>query len=119
MLIPVVIAMAIGSPTAGRILDKFGSKVVLITGTSLLAAGMFGLTFESMSIILLFIFQHPLSALEWDFLWALHFVISYLEKQNSTSERGSAQGMLTIFTGMGQLLAVSLSGLWQVPGVEE
>jgi EmrB/QacA subfamily drug resistance transporter len=101
MLIPVVIAMAIGSPTAGRILDKFGSKVVLISGTSLLAAGMFGLTFESMSITA-FYFSASIIGLGMGFLVGapLRYILLREAKQ---TERGSAQGMLTIFTGMGQL----------------
>jgi MFS family permease len=101
MLIPVVIAMAIGSPTAGRMLDKFGSKVVLITGTTLLAAGIFGLTFKSMNITTFYI-AASLIGLGMGFLVGapLRYIMLREAKQ---SERGSAQGMLTIFTGIGQL----------------
>ncbi|MGD1005918.1 MAG: MFS transporter [Ignavibacteriaceae bacterium] len=101
MLIPVVIAMAIGSPTAGRMLDKFGSKVVLITGTTLLAAGIFGLTFKSMNITAFYI-AASLIGLGMGFLVGapLRYIMLREAKQ---SERGSAQGMLTIFTGIGQL----------------
>jgi EmrB/QacA subfamily drug resistance transporter len=101
MLIPVVIAMAIGSPAAGRMLDKFGSRVVLITGTTLLAAGMFGLTFESLSIMT-FYFSASLIGLGMGFLVGAPLRYIMLREANQT-ERGSAQGMLTIFTGIGQI----------------
>jgi len=40
MLLPAVLAMAIGSPLAGRMLDKKGSRLVIILGSGLMAAGM-------------------------------------------------------------------------------
>ena len=40
ILMPVVLAMAFGSPTVGRLLDKLGSKVVVMTGAALLTIGM-------------------------------------------------------------------------------
>src|SRR5690606_10254866 len=39
LLMPVVLAMAIGSPLVGRFLDRYGSKVVVSVGTALLALG--------------------------------------------------------------------------------
>jgi EmrB/QacA subfamily drug resistance transporter len=101
MLIPVVIAMAIGSPTAGRMLDKFGSKVVLITGTTLLAAGMLTLTLNSINIIS-FYFAAALIGLGMGFLVGAPLRYIMLREAKQT-ERGSAQGMLTIFTGIGQI----------------
>ncbi|MEI6291950.1 MAG: MFS transporter, partial [Chloroflexota bacterium] len=40
LLMPVVLAMAVGSPLVGRLLDKFGSKIMVFGGTLLLAIGM-------------------------------------------------------------------------------
>jgi EmrB/QacA subfamily drug resistance transporter len=40
MLMPVVLALAVGSPTAGRMLDRFGSRIVVMTGSFLTMAGM-------------------------------------------------------------------------------
>jgi EmrB/QacA subfamily drug resistance transporter len=108
MLVPVVIAMAIGSPTAGRMLDKFGSKVVLITGTTLLAAGMFGLTFESMTITA---FYAAASFIGFGMGFLVGAPLRYIMlREAKQSERGSAQGMLTVFTGMGQLFGGVLVG---------
>jgi len=108
MLIPVVIAMAIGSPTAGRMLDKFGSKFVLFTGTALLTAGMFGLTFHSLSIVTFYI-AAAFIGLGMGFLVGAPLRYIMLNEAKK-SERGSAQGMLTIFTGMGQLFGGVLVG---------
>ncbi|WP_345323975.1 MFS transporter [Candidatus Villigracilis proximus] len=48
LLMPVVLAMAVGSPLVGRLLDKFGSKVMVFGGTLLLAAGMIMLSNSSL-----------------------------------------------------------------------
>ncbi len=40
MLLPLVVALFIGSPLAGRLLDRVGSRLVIIGGTALLTAGM-------------------------------------------------------------------------------
>ncbi len=55
MLFPVVLAMAAGSPSAGRMLDKMGSKIVLIIGSFILALGMLGLGFESASLTMFYV----------------------------------------------------------------
>ena len=39
LILPVVLAMSIGSPLVGRLMDRFGSKVMVFSGTLLLAAG--------------------------------------------------------------------------------
>jgi multidrug resistance protein len=39
MLMPLVLALFIGSPLAGRLLDRLGSRVVIIGGTALLGSG--------------------------------------------------------------------------------
>jgi MFS family permease len=38
---PVVLAMGVGSPLIGRLLDELGSKSVILAGTIILAVGMF------------------------------------------------------------------------------
>ncbi|MHB1687275.1 MAG: MFS transporter [Ignavibacteriaceae bacterium] len=108
MLFPVVLTMAAGSPIAGRMLDKFGSRVVLIIGTALLAAGMFGLALESGSLFA-FYFSASISGIGMGFL--LGAPLRYIMlKEARASERASAQGILTLFTGMGQLFGSALVG---------
>ena len=42
MLLPMMFAVAIGSPIAGRLLDKVGSKMIVLVCNTLLVLGMFG-----------------------------------------------------------------------------
>ncbi len=108
MLFPVVLAMAAGSPTAGRMLDKMGSRAVLITGTILLSIGMFALALNSGSLIL-FYTAASISGIGMGFL--LGAPLRYIMlKEARASERASGQGALTLFTGTGQLFGSALVG---------
>lgn len=108
MLFPVVLAMAAGSPTAGRMLDKMGSRAVLITGTLLLSIGMFALALNSGSLIL-FYTAASISGIGMGFL--LGAPLRYIMlKEARASERASGQGVLTLFTGTGQLFGSALVG---------
>ena len=108
MLFPVVLAMAAGSPTAGRMLDKMGSRAVLITGTILLSIGMFALALNSGSLIL-FYTAASISGIGMGFL--LGAPLRYIMlKEARASERASGQGVLTLFTGTGQLFGSALVG---------
>jgi len=108
MLIPVVIAMAFGSPLAGKMLDKLGSKVVLIFGSILLALGMLGLGTESMNVTFFYISAFILGI-------GMGFIVGpplrYIMLNESTkTERTSAQGAIRLFTGIGQLFGGALVG---------
>jgi len=108
MLFPVVLAMAAGSPTAGRMLDKMGSRAVLVTGTILLSMGMFALALNSGSLIL-FYTAASISGIGMGFL--LGAPLRYIMlKEARASERASGQGVLTLFTGTGQLFGSALVG---------
>ena len=45
MVIPLVLALGVSAPVIGRLLDKFGTKIVMFVGTSILAVGLFMLSF--------------------------------------------------------------------------
>jgi len=110
LLMPVVLAMAVGSPLVGRMLDKFGSKVMVFGGTLLLAIGMLMLSNGSL-----------ISAL-WDFIAAAAVIglglssllgapMRYIMlNEASAAERTSAQGMISLFTSVGQLISSALVG---------
>jgi len=108
MLIPIVISMAIGSPLAGRMLDKAGSKFVLIIGTTLLAGGMLGLAYVS-SRLTGFYISASLIGLGSGFLIGAPLRYIMLNESNA-NERASAQGALRLFTGIGQLLGGAVVG---------
>lgn len=108
MLLPVVLSMAIGAPLAGRSLDRFGSRAVLITGTTLLTLGMLYLALEG-HILLHFYFSACLVGIGMGFL--LGAPLRYIMLNESRAdERASAQGVLRLFTGIGQLLGAVLVG---------
>lgn len=108
LLIPVVLALAVGAPVSGRMLDQSGSKIVIITGTSLLALGIFLLSFFPQSWTIFFVagvvIGLGLSAL-------LGAPIRYIMLNEApTADRAAAQAVITIFTGVGQLTSGALVG---------
>lgn len=108
LLMPVVVALGIGSPLAGRMLDKFGSKLVVTIGTILLTIGslMLGMFNSTLWMFVLagIIIGLGLSAL-------LGAPIRYIMLNEApASQRTSGQGALVIFTSIGQLVSSALVG---------
>lgn len=108
MLLALVFALFIGSPLAGRLLDKVGSRAVIIGGSSLLALGMlilgtWGNTlagFYGGSVLV----GLGLSAL-------LGAPIRYiLINEAPVTDRAAAQSIGTIFTSVGQLAGAAVVG---------
>ncbi|MBE7550970.1 MAG: MFS transporter [Anaerolineales bacterium] len=108
LLMPVVLALAVGAPVSGRMLDKVGSKVVIMSGASLLTIGILLLSFFPQSWIIFFsagvLMGLGLSAL-------LGAPIRYIMLNEAPAEeRAAAQALITIFTGVGQLTSGALVG---------
>ncbi len=108
MLVPVVLAMAFGSPISGRMLDRSGSRVVVLLGTVLIAAGMLAVSFFAVNLTMFYVsailFGLGLSIL-------LGAVLRYiLLNEAPPSERASAQAIHTIFTSVGQLIGGAMTG---------
>lgn len=108
MLIPVVLAMAVGSPLAGRMLDKIGSKIVLISGTIILAAGLFGFAFEVRNILSFYV-DAVLIGVGMGIVVGAPLRYIMLNEARA-SERASGQGVIRLFTGVGQLFGSALVG---------
>jgi len=110
MILPVVLAMSIGSPLVGRLMDRFGSKVMVFGGTLLLAVGMIMLSTSSISETL------------WGFILSgavIGFGLSSLLgapmryimlNETSAKDRTAAQGLISLFTSIGQLASGALIG---------
>jgi EmrB/QacA subfamily drug resistance transporter len=108
MLLPAVLAMGFASPLAGRMLDRWGSKVVLLLGSAGVAAGMFVVGDFGTNIIF-FYFAALLVGFGLGMLLGapLRYVML---NEAPLSERASAQGILTLNTSIGQLVSGALVG---------
>ncbi len=108
MLLPAVLAMAVGSPTAGRMLDRSGSRVVLFAGTLLITAGMFVVATLGSNLVFFYV-SAILAGLGLGILLGapLRYVML---NEAPTAERAAAQGILTLFTSMGQVAGGALVG---------
>ncbi|MCC6167386.1 MAG: MFS transporter [Caldilineaceae bacterium] len=108
MVLPLVVALALGSPPAGRLLDAVGSRLVILAGTSLLAAGMLTLWrvsgtqvgFYAGSILIGFGLSSLLGA-------PLRYIMI---NETPAENRAASQALLTIFTSVGQLVSAALIG---------
>jgi MFS family permease len=108
LLMPVVLALAIGSPLVGRFLDRYGSKVVVTAGTALLALGALMLSAWS-TVFGLFIAAGIVIGLGLSAL--LGAPVRYIMlNEASAAERTSAQGVIALFTSIGQLISSALVG---------
>ena len=64
MLLPIVVTMAIGAPIIGKLLDKFGSKNIMITGSFIMSAGPINARNVSRIILSYYYFQGSWLVLE-------------------------------------------------------
>jgi EmrB/QacA subfamily drug resistance transporter len=114
MLIPSVLALAIGSTISGKMLDKMSSKIVVITGTAFALLGCL-LIYLLASHLFWFYLASILIGLGLSFLGGPSLRYIYLHEVPE-EERASTQGLLNIFLTLGQLLGTTLIGLVSASG---
>jgi EmrB/QacA subfamily drug resistance transporter len=109
MLVPSVIAVAIGAPLWGRMIDRFGSRIVITGGLVFSSCGLFlvsQIRHETWMFYLAgVLYGFGLSALVGS---SLRYVA--LNEVGST-ERATSQGMMTIFISTGQIIGSVLIGV--------
>jgi len=108
MLTPLALTLVIGAPTAGRLIDKFGSKIVINIGIALIAIGLFTIYLKSGNLITFYIADVFLG-------FGLAFMVGaplrYIVNQETTTEdRASGQSLLSIFDSTGKLTIAALMG---------
>ena len=109
MLVPFVLATAVGSPIFGKMIDKFGVKRIVIIGLMFSTAG-FLLLSASGSNRLFYYSSGVLVGLGMSVLSGSS--LRYIILNNTSQEaRATSQGMLTILISLGQLIATALIGL--------
>lgn len=108
LLMPVVVAMGFGSPMVGRLLDKLGSRVVILFGTFVTALGMLLLSQFAASLAM-FIIAGVLIGLGLSALLGAPIRFIMLNESRA-QERSVAQGVAAVFTSMGQLVGAAMVG---------
>ena len=116
LLMPVVVAMAFGSPLAGRMLDRFGSRTVVLSGTIIMSIGMFLLGWFSTSLVM-FIVSGVLIGFGMAALLGAPLRYIMLNEAHA-SERTVAQGVVAVFTSAGQLIGSALVGAIAASGAK-
>lgn len=114
LLMPVVLAMSVGSPLAGRMLDRFGSRSVILAGIAVLTVGMLLLS-RTGTVLGWYIAAGVLIGLGLSAL--LGAPIRYVTLNETTAaERSAGQGLVNIFTSIGQLLGAATVGALAAAG---
>ncbi len=109
MLIPFVLATAIGSPLFGRMIDNYGVKKIIMAGLILLAAGFLILSLSG-SQKSIYYFSGVLIGLGLSVLAGSS--LRYIMLNNTEAEdRATSQGMITIFISVGQIAGTAVIGL--------
>ena len=108
MLLPVVLVMAVGSPLAGQLLDRRGSRFVITIGTASLAIGLIAVGLVPISTISFYVTAVPVGIGLAFLMGAPLRYIMLSEAQ--LSQRAAAQGSLALFTRIGYLVGAALVG---------
>ena len=106
MLLPVVIATALGSPVSGRLVDKIGSRLIILTSLLVASVALFLLSMLSQDQILFYTAESCLGI-----GLAMRASLNYIMlNEVPEHERASTQGVLIIFVSVGQLTGAALVG---------
>lgn len=108
MLLPLTFAVALGAPLAGRLLDRVGSRTIVLIGAACLTVGM--ATLGLMPLQRLYFYAGTvlvglgLAAL-------LGSALAYiLLSESRVEERTVAQGIITLFISIGQTIGAPMIG---------
>ncbi|MBE2234462.1 MAG: MFS transporter [Anaerolinea sp.] len=108
MLLPVVLVMAIGSPLAGRTLDRTGSRTVVLIGTGVLAVGMLMVGLLPINMVLFYLAG---ALVGLGLSWLLGAPLRYIMLNEAPrSQRAASQAALALSTRVGQLAGGALVG---------
>ncbi|HRI56034.1 MAG TPA: MFS transporter, partial [Anaerolineae bacterium] len=99
MLLPVVLVMAIGSPLAGRTLDRTGSRTVVLIGTGVLAVGMLMVGLLPINMVLFYLAG---ALVGLGLSWLLGAPLRYIMLNEAPrSQRAASQAALALSTRVG------------------
>jgi MFS family permease len=108
MLLPIVLTMAIGAPIIGKLLDKLGSRNIMLTGAISMVIGLFIMGMFSQTFYL-FILGGVLVGVGMS--TAIGSPPRYIMLLESPpKDRASGQALINIITSVGQLMGGALIG---------
>jgi len=108
MLLPLVLTLLVGAPTAGRVLDRIGAKPVIQVGLLLTIAGLAGFGLLPANRV---DFYGSGVAVGLGLSALLGAPLRYVVLQEAGERRrGAGQGLLTLFLSLGQLFGSTLVG---------
>lgn len=108
MLVPLALAIAIGSPLAGRLLDRVGSRTIILWSNAALVMGMAGIAAWPASFTA---FYTSTVLIGLGMAGIMGSALSYiLLHESSEKERTASQGIITLFISIGQLFGAALVG---------
>lgn len=108
MVIPLVLALGVSAPVIGRLLDKFGTKIVMFAGTLILAVGLFMLSFFASSFYL-FILSGVVIGV--GLATVLGSPLRYIMLTESPADkRAAGQALINFNSSAGQLVGGALIG---------
>ncbi|MCS6828878.1 MAG: MFS transporter [Caldilinea sp.] len=108
MLLPLVFALFLGAPVAGRLLDRIGSRAVIVGGSGLLTLGMLLVWLHAAS---LWVYYTAGVLVGLGLASLLGAPIRYIMlNEAAATERAAAQAAATLFTSVGQLVGAALVG---------
>jgi MFS family permease len=108
MLMPLILALAIGSPITGRLLDRVGARWIVVAGTFMVVSGFLILGAMAANRLL---YYAGLACIGLGLAALLGSALSYiLLNEAEATERTVAQGMVRLFKGFGRLMGGALIG---------
>jgi len=108
MVLPLVITMAISAPVIGKLLDKWGSKMVMLTGSFILVVGLLILSFFASSF---YIFILSGIIMGMGMIAIIGAPLRYIMLSESPPQyRASGQALININSSAGQLVGGALVG---------
>lgn len=108
LMLPSVLATTVGAPLMGRLLNLLGSRVIVQLGLACVAAGALLYALADLTITL-FVVGGIIGGLGFSAL--LGAPLRYIVLNEALpQDRGSAQGLLTVFLAIGQLAGAAIIG---------
>jgi MFS family permease len=107
-LLPLVAGSMIGSMVGGRLLNRLGPRTLLLVGFALMAVGYAGAAVTTLGVVGFLVATVPCGVGLGVIVGGALRTIAFAEAPDSL--RGTAQGLINVFNGVGTMLAAATIG---------